>query len=325
MLQAGKKGLAASGSSEAGNGGALYLGFWAAGVELTNTTFIKNTAGGSGGAVHALAVLGVLHLVNTNASGNHIQSSAHQALLASKHSGGERTQAAGGAVYMTGSQSSLKLDGGAFVGNWAADGGAVAQMAADGQLYIRGPAVFRMNSAKNTGGAVSAGADVYVVMKGTEFSNNTAAARESAGGAFYCARCSQVILQACNFSSNNAAYGGGGALLQTTTPSEVFNCTFTGNKAVPSSVPPMGAVAALPSIGNATLDDAAYLGGGGLYLSLSNNITIKGSTFSSNEGASGGEKLERSAANTAQCRLAFLVLCLMWTLVISSMVLVSAA
>jgi predicted outer membrane repeat protein len=231
-----------------------------------------------------------LQLVKATARDNHILSSAIQGLASEAAASAD----AGGAVYMTGSQSSLEIDQGVFAGNWAAEGGAVAHVAAGGRLHVRGPVLFKQNFAMDMGGAVYAGKEVGVLLNQTSLANNSAAASDAAGGGFYCSQCSSVIVHMCNFSGNAAAYGGGAAVLQTAMPSEFVNCTFQDNKALPGQSLALKDVAALPSAGNTTLDDGAYLGGGGLYLSLSSNVTLKGSAFLNNAGTNGGERLADS-------------------------------
>jgi predicted outer membrane repeat protein len=232
----------------------------------------------------------------------------------STHSAGspQDIRAAGGAVYVQGSQSLLTLDKGIFAYNRASHGGAVAQLAdSDSALDVRGPASFSENVAKNMGGAMSAGEGVKVTIRGGTFFNNSAIAENAAGGGLYCQRCGHVVIIGSNFTSNSAPFGGGAALLQAQGSSVITNTQFVHNVALPPRLindtmkllhqeasleadDTKGKDAALfeglQVVDNTTIDSGAYGGGGGLYVSLIAPFDINGSIiFQDNVGLSGGE------------------------------------
>ena len=295
--------------SSHGEGGGMYLGIWSASADFTRPVFLNNTARSSGGGLHALAVLSDVSMMNTTATTNEAMPTAFGGVIRNTQLD---ARAAGGAVYVQGSQSKLILTGGAFSDNKASQGGAVAQLAdSNSSLIVTGPISFSGNRAKNMGGAVSSGEGVNVKIERATFLNNHAIAGNAAGGGLYCQRCGQVTLIGSNFSHNSAPFGGGAALLQTQTPSYVANTTFFSNVALPPGMntttikhlhqevsleaqDARGKNAALfeglQGVDNTTSDSGAYAGGGGLYISVLDRFDIIGDTaFHDNTGQSGGE------------------------------------
>jgi hypothetical protein len=181
---------------------------------------------------------------------------------------------------------------------------------------------FSNNTGWIAGGAVAVTERKVVELSGSKFVGNTLLWPElAAGGGFYCFLCESVTVNNSSFLNNWAAYGGGAAILQPTEPSTIVDSLFVNNTALPMVDSPAApsqapavlgtAVVAPPSLpkpsaqllqnsslailgpvgSNTTGDTGFYTGGGGLYVTVTDQITISGSSFILNDAWNGGEAL----------------------------------
>lgn len=178
---------------------------------------------------------------------------------------------------------------------------------------------FSNNTAWIAGGAVAVTERKVAEVSGSKFSGNTLLWPElAAGGGFYCFLCESVTVKNTAFFNNRAAYGGGAAVLQPSEPSDIVDTLFFNNTAlptvdtvappgqaalldtsvvVPTSLPRLSAqllqnssLAILGPIGsNTTGDTGFYTGGGGLYVTVTDQVNISGSSFVENNAWNGGE------------------------------------
>jgi hypothetical protein len=181
---------------------------------------------------------------------------------------------------------------------------------------------FRSNIAFTAGGALAVSEGKAVSIANSTFSNNILLWRDlAAGGGFYCFLCNSVNITSSCFDGNRAVYGGGVALLQPWQPSVITNTLFVQNVALSMpldntasnrqgvSFPDghglfSGRMAAIlqqvggqaeamdilgPIAANVTGDSGYYIGGGGLYVSLSSGVRLERCVFLTNSAHIGGE------------------------------------
>lgn len=205
------------GNSAAGDGGAIRVGINRA-VTLTNSEWIGNSTGGSGGAF-------------AQAFGGYAQS-----LTASGCTfiGNTAVAGAGGALVLTGWQGAASISNTNFSGNQAVSGGAIrADRTSLGAVSCN----FDDNDASEPG--VEAGGAIFATfgsgaaapenrIRLCNFRNNTGAGR---GGAIAFYFYVSTGIEDCVFEGNSAGVLGGAISMNSNCTSLVQRCSFTGNTA----------------------------------------------------------------------------------------------
>ena len=183
---------------------------------------IFNINGGAAGADLTVALKGLelRHGVTNSGGGGALYSAEHLTLSGMRFTLNQSL--AGGAIY---SDGDLTIAKSTFTGNMAigpsdANGGAIRSNAA---LTITGSTISG-NFALNAGGGIRSEA---ATITSSTISGNTA--NDSGGGLF----CTPLSINSSTISGNTAndVSGGGGGLYVLSGPSEIRNCTFSGNRA----------------------------------------------------------------------------------------------
>ena len=176
-----------------------------------------------------------LTVTNCNKTGNVRAISESYGITSSSHAGGSVAIVAGGTLNVRGGSyvgnassdwggaifnaAKLSVTGGAFEGNSAARGGAIANV--NGTADIRNVS-FRGNTASEEGGAIYNGADVALTLVGAEFEQNTAGTH---GGALSL-HSNSMTVNGGSFQGN-AATSNGGALYVSYASSSASNSCVT--------------------------------------------------------------------------------------------------
>ena len=312
-----------------GNGGGLQLrSVDNAKLIVKNSLITGNSAQSAGGGLYAasghLAVSKTTFSNNSADRGGAIAADRAGTLTisGSRFLGNEATNATaanpgGGALYLQGPNTVLKIAGTIFAGNHSATyGGALAHTGAM-TMSITGSS-FLGNTAGLSGGAFDLGDGAVLTVSGSLLSANTALG----GGAFNLNGAATLTLKSSTVSGNVAESGGGGAIFAQ--PTSVLN--LTGNKFTENRALYGGAIDLISNIGgqaatarlSGTLFQAnvaetsggaiatsgatifqsksdKFIGnvaktgqGGGVYLRNTAGIVITGSLFQGNVAASSG-------------------------------------
>ena len=285
-------------NSASENGGAIYT-HNAAGVSITNSSFVANTsaaAEGVGGAVYlnnqdgTATITESMFTGNTAFKGGAIYCQDGPIYITGGGFTDNRASKDGGAIYSV--EDEIGITGTAFVTNSAAeDGGAV--YVSTGTFTVN-DAVFTHNTAGKFGGAIYNYDDAMTVTGGT-FSTNSAAS----GGAIYSELSSdtksEVTLNGVNFLYNTAAKvydastdsyigGAGGAYRGSGT---IVRSTFASNTAAGG-----GAVYAagddLTVMGGTFSNNTATENGGAIYADVTSTLDLRNSAFTANTAANQG-------------------------------------
>ena len=206
------------GNSSIGDGGAIRVGINRA-VTLTNSEWINNSTGGSGGAF-------------SQAFGGYAQ-----ALAASGCTfiGNRALNGLGGALSLTGWQGDADISSTNFFDNQSKAGGAIA---ADRTRLSVVSCNFDENDATEpfveAGGAILATAGGFGALSNDRirlcnFRNNTGAGR---GGAIAFYSGVSTNLEDCSFEGNSAGKLGGAVAIHANCTSVVQRCRFSGNSAL---------------------------------------------------------------------------------------------
>ncbi len=193
-------------------GGALHAS--SGNVTITGSTF-KDNEGGTGAALYFTGMIGVSMsestVVGNVSSANGTMYASNSAVVLDNVTAKDNKAASGGFLYLSGSASTLTVNGGLYENNSATYGGAMYISAA--QNVEINDATFKLNKAESKTAAEPNGGAIYTInanisVTGSTFDGNSA---ENHGGAIAIVG-GEVALSGENTFKNNVAGNHGGAI-----------------------------------------------------------------------------------------------------------------
>lgn len=271
-----------NGNNTGNPGGGANIFAYYANVTCEDSIFTGNTADNAGGIL-VLAVYGTVTFTGNTFSSNTASSAS---------SGG------GGGLSAASLNGSVTLTGNTFSNNSSASGGGGAAVGGGASLTVSGNTFSGNTAADNVdffgGGGIRAGAtDGSVLLKGNEFSGNSAPSSAGGGAVVFVGGSGSATVSDNSFSNNSAVNSGGAWVFSTATGSvSVVRNTFSHNKASSQA----GGASAGSVNGITTFADNVFLGnsadiGGGLLAGSgedANIANVVNNTFSGNEASTQG-------------------------------------
>lgn len=286
--------IAAGSNGKSGNGGAIYsestkivltdctftgnqakksyggaIGAWTnTGLEITNCSFVQNTATNSGGAI----------IIYTGSRATLTNCSF--ALPANSTETQNNYAATSGGAIADWSTGALIINGGTFANNVAKTGGAIHHNESNTAATVITGATFTANNASSAGGAIftkATSAASEVILSDCDFTANTATG--SGGGAIEAgAKTTITIKDGSTFDGNTAGSWGGAIFANAGANINVTGGSFTNN-----------------------VDGSANTthGGGAIYQYNGGKLTASGVTFSGNKADAPGGAISVSDGSSA--------------------------
>ena len=294
-------------TNKADYGGAVFAGHNAEVSEISNSTFISNTATYNGGAVDWNASSG--RITDSNFEQNtadhggavFVGASTNDGYVKGSNFTNNVAKSRGGAIDWNASNG--HVNDSIFVGNNAADGGAiyVGSGASNGHVYNSTFISNRADDKKGKGGAILFHTVDQIYVGLSNFTDNTA----DHAGAIYIEECNSAVIEASDFTANsanndgaihwqgkngtlrdstfteNSATNDAGAIGWKGVESDIYNVTFTKNTAGGKGGAIYWVNVTDDNIYNVTFTENQAFKGGAVYWD-SGNGTIYDATFKSN-------------------------------------------
>jgi predicted outer membrane repeat protein len=203
------------GNSAARDGGGLDATLFSS-LTIRSNKFLENVSNGSGQQGGGGLFLEIL------------EGSTAQ-IIGSEFAGNSAT--IGGGILVATDPGTLKIVGSKFIGNSALEGGGICSLFVEGGTPVSASieivkTQFTRNIAESAGGALLAGGNGSLSIKGSRFAQNTA----ESGGALFLEKIIPTLITGTWFVENAADEQGGGILAQSAL--EIRSSKFLGNVAI---------------------------------------------------------------------------------------------